>query len=266
MKLLGTRKSRIWLVAGIAVAGTLATLVLPPLKQPEGYHQFADNRLLFGIPNFFNVVSNAGFLIVGVMGLLFLRAKPPTNAGSSFRDPAERVPYAVFFLGVLFTCFGSSYYHWQSNDETLVWDRLPMTVAFMSLLAATIAERIGLRTGLRLLWPLVAAGIASVWWWRWRGNLWPYAAAQYFSILLIGLLMMLFPPCYSRSVDLVWVTCLYVLAKVAEALDTRIFDQAKFISGHTIKHLIAALALYWIFRMLTKRSRLAIMPRPVTGI
>ena len=194
------------------------------------------------------------------MGLRLLWTESAMDAGNRLDGPSERAPYIIFFLGVLFTCIGSGYYHWQPNDETLVWDRLPMTVAFMSLLAATIAERIDVRVGLRLLWPLVMAGIASVWWWRWRGNLWPYAAAQYFSILLIGLLMMLFPPRYSRSMDLVWVTGLYMLAKVAEALDFRIFGWGSLISGHTLKHLIAALAVYWIFRMLAKRSRLTVLP------
>jgi hypothetical protein len=258
MKLSLTRRSRVWIVISVATAGILAALVLPPLKQPEGYHRFADDRLFFGVPNCLNVVSNAGFLIVGLMGLRFLWSRSAIDAASRVNDFPERAPYVIFFIGVLLTCFGSGYYHWQPNDNTLVWDRLPMTIAFMSLLSAAIAERIDLKLGLGLLWPLVSAGIGSVWWWRWRGNLWPYAAAQYFSIVLIGLLMILFPPRYTRSIDLLLVTGLYVLAKVAEALDARIFTWARFISGHTLKHLIAAFAVYWIFRMLIKRSRVTV--------
>jgi hypothetical protein len=129
-----------------------------------------------------------------------------------------------------------------------------MTVAFMSLLAAMIAERIDVKAGLRLLWPLVLAGVASVWYWRWSGNLWPYAAAQYFSIVLVALIIVLFPPRYGRDGDFLWVAGLYALAKIAEALDARILGSTRFISGHTLKHLIAALAVYGVLRMLVRRS------------
>jgi hypothetical protein len=115
-------------------------------------------------------------------------------------------------------------------------------------------ERIDVKAGLRALGPLLLAGAASVWYWRRTGNLWPYAAAQYFSIFLVGLIIFLFPPRYSRSADLLWATGLYVLAKFAEAQDANIWTATRFISGHTLKHLIAALAVYWVLRMLVKRS------------
>jgi hypothetical protein len=253
---------RVWLFAAVAVGGTIAAYLLPPLRQPQSYHQFADGRTLAGIPNCLNVASNAGFLVVGWLGLWRL-------AGSDrFIEPRERTAYVVFFLGVCATCFGSSYYHWAPRDATLAWDRLPMTLAFMSLLSAMIAERISVTAGARLLWPLVAAGAASVGWWRWTGNLWPYMAAQYFSIFLIGWLVLVFPARYTRSTDLLVVTGIYALAKVAEGLDGWIYARTGWISGHTLKHLIAAAAVYWLLRMLTKRTsrvlkaRLAFAPRP----
>lgn len=254
MKLLLTRLGRIWLVVLVALAGALAALLLPPLHQPHEYHQFADQRTWFGIPHFLNVISNVGFLLVSLAGLGFLWNQTTAKASRSFVEPAERIPYAAFFLGILFTGLGSAYYHWRPSDSTLVWDRLPMTMAFMSLLAATIAERIDLRVGLRSVGPLIFAGAASVGYWRWRGNLWPYAAAQYYSILLVVLMIFLFPPRYSRSADLLWVTALYALAKLAEALDARILAASRLVSGHTLKHLIAALAVYWVLRMLVKRQ------------
>ena len=251
---------RAWLFAAVALAGNIAAYLLPPLRQPESYHQFADGRTLAGIPNCLNVVSNLGFLVVGVMGLWYL-------AGSDrFIEPRERNAYLVFFLGVCGTFFGSAYYHWAPRDATLAWDRLPMTLAFMSLLSAMIAERISAIAGRRLLWPLVAAGAASVGWWRWTGNLWPYVAAQYFTIFLIGWLLLLFPPSYTRGGDLLVVTGLYALAKVAERLDGWIFACKGWISGHTLKHLLAAAAVYWLLRMLRQRasrgslSQLAISP------
>jgi hypothetical protein len=292
-----SRHRRIGLLAGIALAGATVFLLLPPLRQPQSYHHFIDDRRIWGIPNCLNVLSNAPFALVGVMGLWFLGKKcapnaagvfpernpgsdhapgaaqpprasspsPPPSCGgdssegdsSRFACRSERLPFIVFFLGAFLTCFGSAYYHWAPDDATLAWDRLPMTLAFMALLAAVVGERIDAQAGLLLLWPLVIAGAATVWWWRRSGNLWPYTGAQYFSIILIGLILMLFPPRYTRSLDLVWVTGFYILAKVAEALDRPIFTCTGFVSGHTIKHLVAALAVYWVLRMLQKRSGLA---------
>jgi hypothetical protein len=272
-----SRRWRIGLLAGIALAGVAVFLLLPPLAQPESYHQFIDDRTIWGIPNCLNVLSNAPFAVVGAMGMFFMwkqraaKALSPQPCSGGLRPPqeslqppqprfvcaSERPPFAVFFAGAFLTCFGSGYYHWAPTDATLAWDRLPMTLAFMALLAGVIGERIDARAGLRLLWPLVIAGAATVWWWRWSGNLWPYAGAQYFSIVLIGLILVLFPPRYTRSFDLVWVTGFYILAKVAEALDRPVFHLTGFVSGHTVKHLVAALAVYWVLRMLQRRSALA---------
>jgi hypothetical protein len=239
---------RVWLFAAVALGGMAAAFLLPPVRQPESYHHFADARILAGIPNGLNVLSNAPFLLAGLMGLWFLAGR------DRFVDSRERAPYAVFFVGACCTSFGSSYYHWSPRDASLLWDRLPMSLSFMSLLAAMIAERISVQVGVRLLWPLVAAGAASVWWWQWTGNLVPYGVAQYFSIVLIGLLLLFFPPSYTRGGDLLAATGIYALAKVAEALDGRIYAFGGWISGHTLKHLLAALAVYWVLRMLRKRT------------
>jgi hypothetical protein len=269
-----SRRRRIGLLAGLALAGAAVFLLLPPLQQPESYHHFVDDRTFWGIPNCLNVLSNVPFAIIGAMGLSFLWKKrepgsspPPRqafgeegrgNEDSSRQMPAgERVPLEVFFMGAFLTCFGSSYYHWAPDDATLVWDRLPMTLAFMGLLAAVVGERISERAGLWLLWPLVLAGAATVWWWRWSGNLWPYFGTQYYSIVLIGVLLAAFPPRYTRKFDLLWVTGFYILAKAAEALDRPVYHLTGFVSGHTVKHLIAAVAVYWVLRMLQKRSLLA---------
>jgi hypothetical protein len=254
MKLALTKRGGIRLVLLAALAGAMAALLLPPLKQPREYHQFADQRTWLGIPNFLDVTSNVGFLLVGLAGLGFLANQSSPNASRRFVETRERIPYVTFFLSIIFTGFGSIYYHWRPSDSTLVWDRLPMAMAFMSLLAATISERIDLRAGLRLLGPLVFAGVASVAYWRWCVNLWPYAAVQYYSSLLVGLMILLFPPRYSRSADLLWVAGLYAAAKVAEVLDARIFAASRIVGGHTLKHVIAALAIYWVLRMLIKRQ------------
>jgi hypothetical protein len=251
-----SRDQRIGVVVVFALGGIAMFLLLPPLAQPESYHAFIDDRKMMGIPNCLNVISNVPFAIVGLTGLLFLCRKGRPDARGGFGVRREAFPYAVFFAGSFLTCFGSSYYHWAPEDATLAWDRLPMTLAFMGLLAATVAERIEVRAGLALLGPLIIAGAASVWWWRHSGNLWPFACAQFFSIVLIGMLLALFPPRYTRSFDLLWATGFYALAKISESLDRQVYAVTGFVSGHTVKHLVAALAVYWVLRMLERRSKL----------
>lgn len=168
------------------------------------------------------------------------------------------------FVGLLLTAFGSSYYHLSPNNSRLVWDRLPMTIAFMSMVAAIIAERISLRVGLWLLPILVLVGMGSVLQWyasemRGSGDLRLYAAVQAYSALVL-LLALFLPQRYTRGSDLAIVVGFYALAKVLEALDKPIFAAGHMVSGHTLKHLAAAAAGYCILRMLQKRRPIAPLP------
>ena len=133
-----------------------------------------------------------------------------------------------------------------------------MTIVFMSLISAMIAERINLRAGLWLLPPLLLAGMGSVLQWyfselRGAGDLRFYSAVQVYAVVFL-LIAMLLPPRYTRGADLAIVAGVYVFAKVLELLDKPIFEQGRFVSGHTLKHLAAAAAGYWIFRMLRGRE------------
>jgi hypothetical protein len=241
------------LILGSAIACAVLTLFLfPAIPQNEGYHNFADKRSLFGIPNGLDVVSNVFFLVVGAWGLRTVWR----DAG--FLNSRERWPYAAFFIGVTLTAFGSSWYHLNPNDATLVWDRVPMTIGFMALVAAVIAERVSVNAGLWLLVPLVGLGIASVIYWELtqrhgHGDLRPYALAQFGSLLILLLLIALFPPRYTRTYDFGISLALYALAKLFEAADRPIFAVGRLVSGHTLKHLAAAVSAYWIVRMLQLR-------------
>jgi hypothetical protein len=174
-----------------------------------------------------------------------------------FLDQRERWPYLIVFVGLILTGFGSSYYHLQPSNARLVWDRIPMSIVFMSLLAAIVAERISLRLGLWLMPLFLLVGVGSVLQWRvsdLRGasDLRFYAAVQLYSVLFV-LIALLLPSRYTRGWDLATVAGFYVLAKAFEALDRPIFDLGHIVSGHTLKHLAAAGAGYWILRMLVKR-------------
>ena len=247
----------------ITILIAVVDFLLPPIPQPQWYHLFADQRSFLGIPNFGDVVSNVPFAIFGLWGLVFLLRSNSEQLSEHFLDKRERWFYLIFFTGLLLTAFGSSYYHLEPNNARLVWDRLPMTIVFMSLIAALIAERISLRAGLWLLPILLLIGVGSVVQWymselRGAGDLRFYATVQTYAILFL-LMAFLFPPRYTFGSDLAIVAGFYVLAKVLETLDKPIFRMGHIVSGHTLKHLAAALAGYWILRMIKRR-------RPITSV
>jgi hypothetical protein len=231
---------------------------LPRIPQPLSYHQFADQRGWLGVPNFGDVVSNVPFAIVGVWGLVYLLRLRPEEMPEHFIDRRERWPYLIIFCGLVLTAFGSGYYHLHPDNARLVWDRLPMTIVFMSLVAALIAERIDLRVGLWMLPVLLLIGAGSVLQWDLSelhgvGDLRFYATVQVYSVLFL-LMVMLFPARYTFGSDLAVIAGFYVLAKVLETFDRPIFGAlGRVVSGHTLKHLAAAFAGYWILRMLQRR-------------
>jgi hypothetical protein len=252
--LISRRNGLVVLVASglcLAVVG----LFLPRIPQPQSYHNFADHRGWLGVPNFGDVSSNLPFAIVGAWGLAWL-LRP---GAADFSDPRERWPYLMVFAGLLLTAFGSSYYHLAPDNARLVWDRLPITMVFTSLVAAMIAERFSVRAGLWLMPFLVALGMGSVVQWyvselQGAGDLRLYAAVQVYSALVL-LIALLLPPKYTRGSDLAVVVGFYALAKLLETFDRPIFNAlGGVVSGHTLKHLAAAMAGYWILHMLQQRS------------
>ncbi len=250
-----TSRQRIAILIAVAGLIVVALALSPRIPQAQEYHQFADQRALLGIANALNVLSNLALLLVGAAGLWFL-----TGHRGVFLEPSERLPYFIFFVGVALTCFGSGYYHLAPDDHRLVWDRLPMTIGFTALFAAILGERVGLRAGLRGLPIFLLVGLASVLYWIWtedagHGDLRPYLFVQLFPVVAIPLLVVLFPPRYTRGADLAWVVAFYVLAKILETFDAAVFSLTGHLaSGHTLKHLAAAVAVWFVLRMLQKRQ------------
>jgi hypothetical protein len=241
-------------VAAFTVVCVLAALFWPPMPQPLDYHAFVDRRAFFGVANFLDVASNIGFVVPGLIGLV-VTLHPRT----AFSQPVERLPYVIFFLGMLLTSFGSSYYHLAPDNERLFWDRLPMTIAFMSLIAAQLAERISVRVGIAALAPMLIVGAASVFYWRateraGEGNVIPYGILQGYSVLILLLIAVLLPSRYTRARDIYWVFAWYVIAKVLETLDRSIFMLGNLASGHTLKHLAAGAAGMVVCWMLLRRT------------
>ena len=210
-----SKRAGIWPFLVPAIILGIAALLMHRADLPPSYHHFADQRIWLGIPHFGDVASNIAFLIAGLWGLAFLSRK---SSFAQFVDPRERWPYLFVFLGLLLTTVGSAYYHLAPDNERLVWDRLPMTVVFMPLVAALIAERVNVKLGLLLLPVLTAVGIGSVIQWHLSvehgaGDLRFYMAVQVYAVLALFAALLL-PARYTRGSDLLIVASFYVLAKI----------------------------------------------------
>jgi hypothetical protein len=162
MKSLGSRQALYGLAGLWGLAIVVCFAAVPPIRQWESYHQFADRRCLLGVPNAADVLSNAGFLIVGVVGLASLRRRrgPGVPHPPPF-EPGARSRVAVLYAAVALVAFGSAYYHLAPSTPRLFWDRLPITLVVMAIVALVIDDRISLVAGRRAFWPLLAAGAAS---------------------------------------------------------------------------------------------------------
>ena len=253
----------------IVLAATIAGITIfggSPSPQDPAYHLMADERPLFGIPNCLNVLSNLPFAFVGLLGLATV-FRLEAGRVTLFRDPWERWPYAVLFAGIGLTTLGSAYYHLSPDNARLVWDRLPMTFGFMGLLTAVFTERVGLRAGQLLLGPLLLLGASSVAYWYWsevrgQGDLRLYVFVQNGSLLLVLLLLLLYPARYPGTGYLVVGLSAYAVARWLEAADQRIFALGQIVSGHTLKHLVAAGAVACLLAMLRIRVRRRVLELP----
>jgi ceramidase len=261
------RNQHIVFLLGVSVIAITVTLFVPPIAQDPNYHNLSDRRVIAGIPNFWDVVSNLAFLIVGVLGLWTLFQIRGDRSRLILKQ--EMIPFAVAFAGTILIFAGSAYYHWAPSNETLVWDRLPMTLAFMGILSMVIVERIGVKVGINFLVPLLVVGVASVAYWyiterSGQGDLRPYALVQFLPALLIPVILWLFPARYSGTRYLVEMIGWYVLAKGFEFLDAAVWGwTGGWIAGHSLKHCVAAGGVYALVRYLKHRRALPVdSPKP----
>lgn len=229
----------------VAVAAMGGVWLLEPIPQDPTYHDFADQRVVFGVAHFWNVASNLPFLVVGALGLLQSRKVASPELGTHYR---------VLCAAVALVALGSGWYHLAPSNATLVWDRLPMTVAFMTLFSALIADRISWLLGRALLWPLAVAGIASIAWWvrteaAGAGDLRAYALVQFLPMALMPLILLLWRDGSLAARSLWFALGAYALAKLLEHFDAAVFAATGgLVAGHALKHLAAALAAWWILR------------------
>lgn len=244
----------------ISVAGIVVAFFADPIAQDPAYHRFVDQRDFLSIPNFLNVFSNLPFAVVGGAGLLFIK-----------RHGAVIVPHAqaawlTFFIGIFLTAFGSGYYHLEPNNVTLIWDRLPMTIGFMSFVAIVIGEYLSVRGARAALFPLLLVGATSVIFWaiteaHGRGDLRAYAVVQFVPMLLIPLIVILYRAKSDLGRYIGWMILLYAGAKVLEYYDNEVYAAGQWLSGHTLKHVFASLAPASILYGLMRRRYHAARPQ-----
>jgi hypothetical protein len=231
------RQSIVLIVSVTALAGAW---LLGPVAQDPTYHDFADQRRLLGLPNFWNVATNLPFLFAGVWGLLVAK-----------RIDADLVrPAIVFAAGVILVAFGSAWYHLMPDNASLVWDRLPMTISFMAFFSFALTMVYGAKTGRIWLLPLLACGVASIIYWditeaAGQGDLRWYGLVQFLPAVLIVLFVCLYPQFFQARRYLWLAIGAYALAKLLEWQDGAIWDAGNLLSGHSLKHLAAALGAYY---------------------
>jgi len=230
---------RILLLLLSSVIAALVIMLVPSVSQDPGYHNFVDQRNISGIPNFWNVVTNIPFLVLGITG--FFKIQNQELRGVL---PDLFKAYLTFFLGLVLTGLGSGYYHLDPSNSTLVGDRMAITVTFMSFFVLIFGESISTRTASRLLVPLLFLGLASVVYWNITENLGTgdlrfYALVQFLPMLLIPLMLLFYGSCLSGRRWILAIILVYGAAKIAEMYDQQIYELIGF-SGHSLKHLIAA--------------------------
>lgn len=249
------------MLLAITAAAVVGVLLLPRIPQDPAYHVFADQRTILGVPNFWNVTSNLPFVLAGLAGIWLIASRKAIGG-----LPELRVAYLMFFVGATLTGLGSAWYHLNPSNETLLWDRLPMTIAFMSFLAIVIGEYLSTTVARRWLWPMLVLGTLSVIYWSWTeaqgvGDLRPYALVQFLPGLLVVLILCM---CKSPFVDTGYISAngyiwgmlvAYSAAKIAELLDAPIYVALRGFSGHSIKHLLTATGVVILAAALVCRRR-----------
>ncbi len=219
---------------------TLVALFAPALPASAWRTpHFVDTRAWLGVPNAGDVLSNLTFLAMGIWGLVRLRARRDAPLGASF-----------LFVGLILTCIGSAFYHLVPDaPQRLVADRLGMAVAFAGFLGIAASERVSVRAGQAVVVLVTAAGLLAAW--VARENLTPWVVVQFGGMALAVALALTRPRPGALGVRLGAVIFFYVLAKLFELGDVTVFEATgHLVSGHTLKHLAAALAAWPVIRTL----------------
>ena len=233
------------LLASLAIISFVCLFFIEPISQDLAYHVFADTRTMLGVDNFFDVASNLPFIFAGLLGLFCIYNNWGVTSSWS---------WLILFLSVLLVAFGSSYYHLNPQNETLTWDRLPMAVGFMALFVIVLTDYVNSQLEKWLLIPLCLVGIISVVYWHMTDDLRIYAWVQFVSLALLLIIIFIYKPTHLQTKYLFYALIFYTLSKLCEYFDKQIYElMGQVVSGHTIKHLLAAIATFFFYILLKRR-------------
>ncbi|HEX8331136.1 MAG TPA: ceramidase domain-containing protein [Segetibacter sp.] len=243
---------RDYIIPSLATTCIIILLITGPVSQDPGYHNFADTQELVGIRNFLNVISNLPFAIISLLGLWRLR-----------KVKQQRLKHIIctLFIAFLLLTFGSGYYHLRPNNETLVYDRLPMVIIFMSFFSFIIHDRIDQSKGYRAFIVLNLVGILSVIYWivtehAGNGDLRWYGMIQFFPLVAIPLILIFYKSSFNHAKEIISIFIFFGVAKLTETFDKDIYEALnESISGHSLKHLFMAAAEYLIVLQVERRVK-----------
>lgn len=240
----------------ISVLSVMGVFLLPSMPQDLLYHEFADQKAMLGMANFSNVVSNIPYVVIGIAGLRLLSSDRKVELIESIR-----FIYRLFYTAVLLVGLGSGYYHLSPDNSTLLWDRLPMAVAFMSFFTIVLAEFMREKLALILFPLLLFLGLASVIYWYWSesiglGDLRLYLLIQFLPVLLMPVIFLAYSSRFTKAYFFWLVLLCYGLAKGFEQFDFEVLKLTGAISGHTLKHLVSAVGPVLLYLALIQRKRI----------
>ncbi|AXT62831.1 hypothetical protein D1816_21625 [Aquimarina sp. AD10] len=233
-----------FLLVSLGILAITIMFFLNPILQNEEYHSFSDTRDIFSIPNFWNVISNLLFVIVGIRGLYMFS-----------KGRRAELQYLILCIGIILTGLGSAYYHFSPNTQSLIWDRLPMTIVFMTLFSTVISEFISKKLGNFILAPLLLIGLGSIVYWVYgeTHDLRPYVLVQFYPLITI-LLILVFYKSNTSTKKTYWLLLIsYLIAKIVEYYDDFIYYVLTIISGHSLKHIFAGLGLWVLLKSYEER-------------
>ncbi len=250
------RPAKCWIKSAptiITIGIIVISAVHGRIAQPAHYGDFADHSAIFGIRHAADVLSNAGFALVGIWGWLALW---PWRNSDQLR--AGWPGYRLFLIGLFLTAFGSAFYHLAPDNSRLIWDMLPIALAGAGLLVGVRGDtQPGSKTKIDAI-VLGLFAVASVAWWVYTdrhgaNDLRPYLLLQVLPLILIPLWQSIYRAPRADRMAFAVAMGLYVLAKIAEVLDHQIASTFGFVSGHTLKHLLATMATAAVVWGLTRR-------------
>lgn len=221
------------------------TFFTRPNPQDLGYHNFADTTEIFSIPNFHNVVTNLIFIIVSIIGLKIYKKQQKHNSS-----------WLSFLISVLIVAPGSAYYHLTPNNETLFWDRLPMTIGFISLTCFAMFEVHKVNKQIIPLFISQLIGLSALFYWVVNDDLRFYLWVQGVPVILLAYIAFIISTPSLRPKPVLMAVILYIAAKLTESHDHEIYEILGY-SGHSIKHLLAGFAVFFLIQSVTSSKKRA---------